>query len=194
MERHDEIQTFKPETFWKISPEIEVRGAPVTLKYKRGKLFDRKVAQSLLDFLSQEDSVLVSQSLRFFYFLLLFSFLLSLLLLLLDHQFPSCAAALQVRRVKKKEGRKQRPTGLNTVEMLRMASNYLKMGPHQTMSVCPPLSFIIFFQWRGGQEARLLTRKRMAGDLFGCADCGAPVHWRLHLVPPHGEHQVPFQL
>ena len=59
MERHDLINTFKPEAYWKICPEVEVKGAPMTLKYQRGKIFDRKVAQALLDFLSEDPTALV---------------------------------------------------------------------------------------------------------------------------------------
>jgi len=41
--------------------------------------------------------------------------------------------------VKKKEGVKKRPVGLNTVEMLRMASSRLGMSPHHTMQVAERL-------------------------------------------------------
>ncbi len=41
--------------------------------------------------------------------------------------------------VEKKEGVKKRPLGLNTVEMLRLASSRLGMSPQQTMVVAERL-------------------------------------------------------
>lgn len=40
-----------------------------------------------------------------------------------------------VTHVVRKEGKRPRPAGLNTVEMLRMASSFLRMGPHHAMQV-----------------------------------------------------------
>jgi len=45
----------------------------------------------------------------------------------------------RVSSVKKKEGVKKRPTGLNTVEMLRLASSKLGMSPQHTMQVAERL-------------------------------------------------------
>lgn len=44
-----------------------------------------------------------------------------------------------VTRVDKKEKRKPPPTALNTVELLRVASSSLGIGPHQTMQVAERL-------------------------------------------------------
>ncbi len=41
--------------------------------------------------------------------------------------------------VEDKQGSSQRPTGLNTVNMLKMASSILGMGPHHAMQVAERL-------------------------------------------------------
>jgi len=41
--------------------------------------------------------------------------------------------------IKKKDGVKSRPHGLNTVEMLRIASSKLGMSPHHTMQIAERL-------------------------------------------------------
>ncbi len=43
--------------------------------------------------------------------------------------------ALRVTHVSTKEERRGRPTGLNTVELLKVASSALGLGPHTTMQV-----------------------------------------------------------
>jgi DNA topoisomerase-3 len=45
------------------------------------------------------------------------------------------ARNLRVTSVSVKEDRKPRPSGLNTVELLKVASSYLNLGPHQAMQV-----------------------------------------------------------
>lgn len=50
----------------------------------------------------------------------------------------SDAKRLTVKSVVEKDERKTRPCGLNTVEMLRVASTSLNMGPSQTMHVSQP--------------------------------------------------------
>ncbi|CAM6081712.1 unnamed protein product [Calypogeia fissa] len=49
------------------------------------------------------------------------------------------AGSLKVTDVSKKEERKVRPSGLNTVEMLKVASSALNIGPHHTMQVAERL-------------------------------------------------------
>jgi ABC-type nickel/cobalt efflux system permease component RcnA len=45
------------------------------------------------------------------------------------------AGSLRVASVATKEARLQRPPGLNTVELLKVASSALNIGPHTTMQV-----------------------------------------------------------
>ncbi|KAK0395748.1 hypothetical protein QR680_001411 [Steinernema hermaphroditum] len=48
-------------------------------------------------------------------------------------------SAISVADVSKKEGKKDRPKALNTVELLRVGSSFLGLGPAQTMSVAEHL-------------------------------------------------------
>lgn len=49
VERHDAIQTFKPEPFWYIQIKVEnpQGGDDLTLQWNRGYLFDREVTSAL---------------------------------------------------------------------------------------------------------------------------------------------------
>ncbi|BBM98000.1 DNA topoisomerase III [Marchantia polymorpha subsp. ruderalis] len=49
------------------------------------------------------------------------------------------AGSLKVTAVSKKEERKVRPNGLNTVDMLKVASSALNMGPHHAMQIAERL-------------------------------------------------------
>ncbi|XP_032561503.1 DNA topoisomerase 3-beta-1 isoform X2 [Chiroxiphia lanceolata] len=103
VERHDKIQSFKPETYWvlqaKVNPEKE---SSLTLDWDRVRVFDREVAQMFLN-------------------------------------ITKMSKEARVESVSKKEKLKQRPLALNTVEMLRVASAALGMGPQHAMQIAERL-------------------------------------------------------
>ncbi|KAK2522924.1 Top3b [Columba guinea] len=103
VERHDKIQSFKPETYWvlqaKVNPEKE---SSLTLDWDRVRVFDREIAQMFLN-------------------------------------ITKTAKEAKVESVSKKEKVKQRPLALNTVEMLRVASAALGMGPQHAMQIAERL-------------------------------------------------------
>ncbi|XP_027545379.1 DNA topoisomerase 3-beta-1 isoform X2 [Neopelma chrysocephalum] len=103
VERHDKIQSFKPETYWvlqaKVNPEKE---SSLTLDWDRVRVFDREVAQMFLN-------------------------------------ITKMSKEARVESVSKKEKVKQRPLALNTVEMLRVASAALGMGPQHAMQIAERL-------------------------------------------------------
>lgn len=55
------------------------------------------------------------------------------------HKMVAAAGLLTVKDISKKEERKGRPTGLNTVNMLKVASSALGMGPHHAMQIAERL-------------------------------------------------------
>ncbi|XP_078467958.1 DNA topoisomerase 3-beta-1 isoform X1 [Lampetra planeri] len=103
VERHDRIQSFKPETYWVLQAKVStVAGQALTLEWERGRMFDREVAQTFLAMVRG-------------------------------------ATVAKVLSVTQKEKAKQRPLALNTVEMLRIASSSLGMGPQHSMQVAERL-------------------------------------------------------
>ena len=56
-----------------------------------------------------------------------------------DRMRETTPALLKVTSVKEKEKAKQRPQALNTVELLRVASARLGIGPQQTMQMAERL-------------------------------------------------------
>lgn len=98
VERHDRIQSFKPETYWSLDVQIKCPndGPYIKLDWERVRMFDLSVANLYVDVVKGHSIAVVSS-------------------------------------VKSKTKTKQRPQALNTVEMLRVASASLNMGPHQTM-------------------------------------------------------------
>ncbi|KAG9487488.1 hypothetical protein GDO78_007378 [Eleutherodactylus coqui] len=103
VERHDKIQSFKPETYWVLQVKVS-RGQehPLTLDWDRVRVFDREIAQMFLN-------------------------------------LTKTSREAKVESVTKKEKAKQRPQALNTVEMLRVASSALGMGPQHTMQIAERL-------------------------------------------------------
>uniref|UniRef100_A0A671VKN2 DNA topoisomerase n=1 Tax=Sparus aurata TaxID=8175 RepID=A0A671VKN2_SPAAU len=103
VERHDKIQSFKPETYWVIQAKVfKGKDSPLTLDWHRVRVFDREVGQMFVN-------------------------------------LAKTSREAQVESVSKKEKAKQRPQALNTVEMLRVASSALGMGPQHTMQIAERL-------------------------------------------------------
>ncbi|XP_030647243.1 DNA topoisomerase 3-beta-1 [Chanos chanos] len=103
VERHDKIQSFKPESYWVIQAKVfKGKDSPLTLDWDRVRVFDRELGQMFVN-------------------------------------LAKTAREAKVESVSKKEKAKQRPLALNTVEMLRVASSALGMGPQHTMQVAERL-------------------------------------------------------
>ncbi|XP_061881674.1 DNA topoisomerase 3-beta-1 [Entelurus aequoreus] len=103
VERHDKIQSFKPENYWVIHVKVfRVKENPLTLDWNRVKVFDKDVGQMFVN-------------------------------------LTKTSKEAQVESVTKKEKSKQRPQALNTVEMLRVASSALGIGPQYTMQIAERL-------------------------------------------------------
>uniref|UniRef100_A0AAQ4RS33 DNA topoisomerase n=1 Tax=Gasterosteus aculeatus aculeatus TaxID=481459 RepID=A0AAQ4RS33_GASAC len=103
VERHDKIQSFKPETYWVLQAKVfRGKDGPLTLDWNRVRVFDRDVGQMFVN-------------------------------------MAKTSREAQVESVSKKEKAKQRPQALNTVEMLRVASSSLGMGPQHTMQIAERL-------------------------------------------------------
>ncbi len=102
VDRHDQIQTFKPETYWVIQVTVEKtineHTKKFSLEWDRVRCFDKEVA---VMFTSQVKN----------------------------------AREARVVSVTTKEKAKERPIALNTVELMRVASSGLGMGPHHAMQV-----------------------------------------------------------
>uniref|UniRef100_A0A8C4WGZ8 DNA topoisomerase n=1 Tax=Gopherus evgoodei TaxID=1825980 RepID=A0A8C4WGZ8_9SAUR len=103
VERHDKIQSFKPETYWVLQAKVNhEKESSLTLEWDRVRVFDREIAQMFLN-------------------------------------ITKMAREAKVESVSKKEKAKQRPLALNTVEMLRVASAALGMGPQHAMQIAERL-------------------------------------------------------
>ncbi|XP_046665335.1 DNA topoisomerase 3-beta-1 [Homalodisca vitripennis] len=103
VQRHDEIQTFKPELYWYIQVNVQTAdGREVTLDWDRVRCFEKDITTMFL------------------------------------HQVREHSTAL-VTSVVTKEKTKQRPIALNTVELMRVASSGLGMGPHHAMQIAERL-------------------------------------------------------
>ncbi|KAI4569052.1 hypothetical protein MJG53_014670 [Ovis ammon polii x Ovis aries] len=103
VERHDKIQSFKPETYWVLQAKVDVdKDRSLLLDWDRVRVFDREVAQMFLNMTRLEEEA-------------------------------------QVEATSRKEKAKQRPLALNTVEMLRVASSALGMGPQHAMQTAERL-------------------------------------------------------
>lgn len=103
VQRHDEIQTFKPEPFWVIQMSVNtVDGKEVTLDWARVRCFEKEVTTMFLQKIREQTTAMVTN-------------------------------------VSVKEKSKSRPQALNTVELMRVASSGLGLGPHHAMQVAEKL-------------------------------------------------------
>ncbi|KAH8877919.1 DNA topoisomerase 3-beta-1 [Schistosoma japonicum] len=101
VKRHDQIQSFKPETFWRIKVSgVDDTGGVLDMSWNRDRIFDKEAA-----------SVFLSR--------------------------VKASKTAEVIQVSVKQKIKPRPQGLNTVEMLRVASAGLGIGPHDAMAIMP---------------------------------------------------------
>ncbi|XP_063228567.1 DNA topoisomerase 3-beta-1 [Bacillus rossius redtenbacheri] len=103
VQRHDEIQTFKPETYWVLQMIVHTsEGREVNLDWERVRCFEKDIATMFLLQVKEFKEALVES-------------------------------------VTTKEKVKVRPQALNTVELMRVASSGLGMGPHHAMQVAEKL-------------------------------------------------------
>lgn len=103
VERHDKIQSFKPEPYWVLHVEVtSPAGRTLTLDWDRGRIFDKEVANLFLNLIKSNTTAKLTD-------------------------------------VQKKEKAKPKPLALNTVEMLRVASSGLGMGPQHAMQIAERL-------------------------------------------------------
>ncbi|XP_067000604.2 DNA topoisomerase 3-beta-1 [Anabrus simplex] len=103
VQRHDEIQTFKPEPYWVLQMIVKSEdGREITLDWERVRCFEKEVATMFLLHVKEIKEALVAS-------------------------------------IVMKEKSKQRPQALNTVELMRVASSGLGMGPHHAMQIAERL-------------------------------------------------------
>ncbi|CAG9836094.1 unnamed protein product [Diabrotica balteata] len=103
VQRHDAIQTFKPETYWCLQvTTISKDGQEMYLDWHRVRSFDKEVANLFLQLVKDQKEA-------------------------------------KVISVTSKEKVKPRPQALNTVELMRVASSGLGMGPHHAMQIAEKL-------------------------------------------------------
>lgn len=103
VERHDFIQSFKPETYWVLQVKVAVtEDRQLALEWERVRSFDKDVANVFLNVVKENKRA-------------------------------------KVIKVEMKEKTKPRPAALNTVELMRIASSGLGMGPHHAMTLAERL-------------------------------------------------------
>ncbi|ELW72593.1 DNA topoisomerase 3-beta-1 [Tupaia chinensis] len=130
VERHDKIQSFKPETYWVLQAKVNAdKDRSLLLDWDRVRVFDREIAQMFLNLTKSEKEAQVRLPRRAF-----FGVGTGLGDLCLEEQLVP-----KVEAASRKEKAKQRPLALNTVEMLRVASSALGMGPQHAMQTAERL-------------------------------------------------------
>jgi DNA topoisomerase-3 len=61
VERHVIIQTFTPEPYWILSPEVKKSGfPPVRFEWERGRMFDKRVAGAFRQLIIQDGTLKVT--------------------------------------------------------------------------------------------------------------------------------------
>ncbi|XP_076061847.1 DNA topoisomerase 3-beta isoform X3 [Oratosquilla oratoria] len=103
VERHDFIQSFKPETYWVVMVKVVTSdGKELNLDWERGRLFDKDIANLFMNMIKEHKRA-------------------------------------RLVNISKKEKTRPRPPALNTVELMRVASAGLGMGPHHAMMLAERL-------------------------------------------------------
>ena len=103
VERHDQIQTHKPEAYWVLQVSVENSlEQRIPLEWERVRCFDKEVAVMFLNLVK-------------------------------------AAGDGKVASISVKEKQKEKPIALNTVELMRIASSGLSMGPHHAMTIAERL-------------------------------------------------------
>ncbi|CAI5495265.1 unnamed protein product [Closterium sp. Naga37s-1] len=134
--RHQRITSFVSEPFWAVRPIVVRDGRQLALQWARGRLFDkecggggeRKGGGSASGAATSWHCsgpfwgrLFDTEVAEFF------------------QRDVAAGDAAVVKSVAMKEERKGRPTGLNTVEMLKAAASGLGMGPHHAMQIAERL-------------------------------------------------------
>ncbi|KAF7997780.1 hypothetical protein HCN44_009178 [Aphidius gifuensis] len=103
VQRHDEIQTFKPDAYWVLQVTIKTNdNQDMILSWSRGRSFDKEIANIFLSHVKEHDKA-------------------------------------KVINTQSTEKTKSRPIALNTVELMRISSSGLGMGPHHAMQIAERL-------------------------------------------------------
>ncbi|KAK0089512.1 hypothetical protein PV325_006845 [Microctonus aethiopoides] len=103
VQRHDEIQTFKPDPYWVLQVTIKTtEGQEMLLSWSRNRSFDKEIANIFLSIVKEH-------------------------------------AQASVVDIQSTEKYKTRPIALNTVELMRVSSSGLGMGPHHAMQIAERL-------------------------------------------------------
>jgi DNA topoisomerase-3 len=97
--RHDEIQTFVPESFWTLDIIADTVGS---LDWGRHRIFNEEICSFFLSLMKEETSLICIE-------------------------------------LKETESKRSRPKPMNTVELLKLASKTLGIGPHATMRAAEQL-------------------------------------------------------
>ncbi|XP_034190961.2 DNA topoisomerase 3-beta isoform X1 [Osmia lignaria lignaria] len=103
VQRHDEIQTFKPDPYWVLQVTVKSSdGQDIILSWSRVRSFDKEIANMFLSHVKEYEQATVIS-------------------------------------IESTEKTKSRPIALNTVELMRVASSGLGMGPHHAMQIAERL-------------------------------------------------------
>ena len=140
VERHDQIQTHKPEPYWVLQVSVETAsGLRVPLEWERVRCFDKEVAVMFLNLVKAE-------------------------------------SVAKIESVVVKEKQKEKPIALNTVELMRVASSGLSMGPHHAMTLAERLyiqGYISYPRTESTQYAESFDLKDILRQQQNSGDWGA---------------------
>ncbi|EAS04751.2 DNA topoisomerase I (macronuclear) [Tetrahymena thermophila SB210] len=107
VERHDEIENFKPQTYYTVEVNLSEYA---TAKWSKEQTFDQEEAKKVLSEVQQSNQ-------------------------------------LMVKSISTVQAIKSRPVGLNTVNMLRIASKKYEIGPHDAIHIAESLYLLGFITY-----------------------------------------------